>query len=304
MIVAAVEAGGTKFVLGLAKTDDAGRTRPELVYRDAIPTSTPEKTIVLAAERLEDAARRFGRPEALGIGCFGPVELRHDHPEWGRVTSTPKPGWRGAAVAAPLGDALGLKAVFDTDVNAAAAGEGLWGAGRGLTDFVYLTVGTGIGGGVVANGALIHGAAHTELGHIKLAREADDAFEGTCPYHSDCLEGLASGPAIAARWGRKAEELPADHPAWRLEASYLARAFATFACTLAPERIILGGGVGMRPGLAERVADLLGAELNGYLGWLEDAETRATFVVRPELGADAGLLGAVALAIGGEQRIG
>lgn len=298
MIVAAVEAGGTKFVLGLAKTDDGGQKRPELLYRESIPTGDPAETIGRSAELLLAAGRRLGRPEALGIGCFGPVELDRRSPLWGRVTSTPKPGWEGAAVARPLGEALGLEAAFDTDVNAAAAGEGRWGAGRGLDDFIYLTVGTGIGGGVVSGGRLVHGASHPELGHLKPARVEGDSFPGSCPYHGPCLEGLASGPALAARWGRRAEELPEDHPAWELEAAYLARAFASFACALSPRRVILGGGVGLRPGLAERAAELLGEELMGYLGYLEKAEARATFVVRPELGADAGLLGAAALALG------
>ncbi len=297
MIVAAIEAGGTKFVLGLARTDATGLSLPELVFREAIPTTTPEETIGRASEILMAAGKRLGRPEALGIGCFGPVELRKDHPDWGHVTSTPKRLWRNADVAGPLGAALGLEAAFDTDVNAAAAGEGRWGAGRGLSDFIYITVGTGIGGGVVSGGSLIHGAAHPELGHFKPARVEDDAYAGFCPYHGACLEGLASGPAIGARWGCRAEELPEGHRAWDMEAAYLARAFAGFACILSPQRIIMGGGVGMRPGLSERVSDLVGTELNGYLGWLADPGARRRFVVRPELGADAGLLGAVALAL-------
>ncbi|HUX42744.1 MAG TPA: ROK family protein [Rectinemataceae bacterium] len=298
MIVAAIEAGGTKFVLGLAKTDDAGLALPELLFRESIATTTPEETIDRSAKVLAAAGKRFGAPEALGIGCFGPVELRKDHFDWGHVTSTPKPLWRDADVATPLGEALGLKAAFDTDVNAAALGEGRWGAGRGLSDFIYVTVGTGIGGGVVSGGSIVHGSSHPELGHFKPARVEGDGYSGYCPYHGACLEGLASGPAIGARWGKRAEELPEGHPAWRMEAAYLARAFAAFACILSPQRIILGGGVGMRPGLAEEVAELVGIELKGYLGWLSEQSARKAFVVRPELGADAGLLGAVALAIG------
>ncbi len=298
MIVAAVEAGGTKFVLGLAKTDEAGLSPPELLFRESIATTTPAETIGRSAEILTSAGKRFGVPEALGIGCFGPVELREGHDDWGHVTSTPKPLWRDADVAGPLGEALGLEAAFDTDVNAAALGEGRWGAGRGFSDFIYVTVGTGIGGGVISGGRIVHGAAHPELGHFKPARVEGDDYAGYCPYHGACLEGLASGPAIGARWGRRAEELPGDHPAWPMEAAYLARAFAALSCILSPQRIILGGGVGMRPGLAEEVAELVGIELNGYLGWLKEPSARKAFVVRPELGADAGLLGAVALAIG------
>jgi len=302
LIVAAIEAGGTKFVLGLAKSDDEGSSPPELLFRETIPTTYPDETIGRSADILKAAGARFGKPEALGIGCFGPVELREGHAAWGHVTSTPKPGWRGADVAGPLGAALGLEAVFDTDVNAAAAGEGRWGAGRGLADFIYVTVGTGIGGGIVSGGRLVHGTAHPELGHFKPAKLADDGYAGYCPYHGDCFEGLASGPAIGARWGRRGEDLPATHPAWEMEAAYLARAFAAFACILAPERIILGGGVGMKAGLAERVSTLVTEELKGYLGWLDEASSRQAFVVRPVLGANAGLLGAAALAVEGYGR--
>ncbi len=302
MMIAAVEAGGTKFVLGLAQADDDGDA-PRLLYRESIPTAKPEETIGRAADLLKAAGARFGRPEALGIGCFGPVELREGHAAWGHVTSTPKPGWKGADVAGPLGAALSLRAAFDTDVNAAAAGEGRWGAGRGLSDFIYVTVGTGIGGGIVSGGRLVHGASHPELGHFKPAKLADDAYAGYCPYHGDCFEGLASGPAIEARWGSRGEDLPDAHPAWEMEAAYLARAFAAFACILAPERIILGGGVGMKKGLAERVSILVKEELKAYLGWLDEAASRRAFVVRPALGSDAGLLGAAALAIGeGDPR--
>ena len=303
MIVAAVEAGGTKFVVGLATMDEGSENPPQLLFRESLPTMTPEETIDRSSELLQRAAKSFGRPQALGIGCFGPVELKKGHPDWGHITSTPKPGWRDADVASPLGAALGLKAAFDTDVNAAAAGEGRWGAGRGLSDFIYITVGTGVGGGIVSGGKLVHGAAHPELGHFKPARVEGDEYGGYCPYHGACFEGLASGSAIGARWGRRAEELPDIHPAWEMEATYLARAFAAFACILSPQRIILGGGVGMRPALAERVADLVGEELQGYIGWLDDPETRKGFVVRPTLGANAGLLGAMALALENSESL-
>ncbi|MEI6874746.1 MAG: ROK family protein, partial [Spirochaetota bacterium] len=191
MIVAGVEAGGTKFVLGLFRISGTGAELPELLWRESIPTLVPEDTLGKAVGLIAEAGKSWGRPEALGIGCFGPVELREGNPAWGRVTSTPKPGWRGADVAGILGRGLGLKAAFDTDVNAAAAGEWRWGAGRGLQDFIYVTIGTGIGGGVVSGGRLVHGAAHPELGHIRIAREASDSYAGHCPYHGPCLEGLA-----------------------------------------------------------------------------------------------------------------
>jgi len=297
MIVAAVEAGGTKFVLGLIRIPEEGEAPAEALWRESIPTTGPAETLGLARSLLEAAGKRFGQPERMGIGCFGPIELRPGHPRWGRVTTTPKPGWSGADVAGVLGAAFDLKPAFDTDVDAAAAAEHRWGAGRGLGDFIYVTVGTGIGGGIVAGGRIHHGHSHPELGHLRLAREPSDPFPGLCPYHHDCLEGLASGPAMAARWGRRAEELPAGHPAWDLEVTYLARAFAAYACVLAPERILLGGGVGLAPGLAEAVAHRLGEELAGYLGWLGPELPLGDYVKRPALGADAGLFGAAALAL-------
>jgi fructokinase len=299
MIVAAVEAGGTKFVLGLIDVPDDGRSKPGILWRESIPTTSPAETLSKAGDLILRAGRSHGRPERMGIGCFGPVELRPGHADWGHVTSTPKPGWRGVDVAGPLGSALGLKAAFDTDVNAAAAGEQRWGAGRGLSDFIYMTIGTGIGGGVVSGGALVHGAAHPELGHVRIAKEASDSYAGHCPFHGPCFEGLACGPALAARWGKSGEELGEGHPAWELEATYLARAFAAYTCVLAPERILMGGGIGLRPGLAERVAVLLGKELAGYFGYLDSPEALASFVRRPELGGEAGLFGAAALALAG-----
>ncbi|MEI6386171.1 MAG: ROK family protein [Spirochaetota bacterium] len=300
MTIAAVEAGGTKFVLGLLRSEG---NHPEILWRDSILTTEPIETLGRAAALLAEAAESHGRIEGLGIGCFGPIELRPDHPAWGRVTSTPKALWQGADVAGVLGRRLGLKAAFDTDVNAAAAGEGRWGAGRGLSDFIYLTVGTGIGGGIVSGGRLVHGTAHPELGHSRIAREEGDGFAGVCPYHGDCVEGLASGPAIALRWGKPAWELPPDHPAWELEAHYLARAMAAWVCAFTPRRILMGGGVGMRPGLAERVQELLEAELAGYFGYLVEGGIREGFVRRPELGDNAGLFGAAALALGADEGV-
>lgn len=297
MIIGAIEAGGTKFVVGLVRSADSPEGRPEILARESLPTTDPAATLAAAVALLEREAARHGRPAAIGIGCFGPVELHPESPGWGHVTTTPKPLWSGADVAGAFRRAFGPAVAFDTDVNAAAFGEHLWGAARGLGDFVYLTVGTGIGGGVWSGGRIVHGLSHPELGHVRLAREPGDPYPGHCPYHRDCLEGMAAGPAIGERWGRPAPELGPEHPAWELEARYLARALAGFACVLSPERVILGGGVGMRAGLAERVAELLGEELAGYLPALASAESRAAWVQRPGLGADAGFLGAAALAL-------
>jgi fructokinase len=250
---------------------------------------------------MREASKTHGRPDLLGIACFGPVELKKSSPEWGHITTTPKPGWRGADVAPLLGSAFGLSAAFDTDVNAAACGELYWGAARGLSDFVYMTVGTGIGGGAVAGGNLVHGAAHPEFGHIRIAREPGDGYAGHCPFHGDCFEGLACGPAIAARWGKPGTELSDDHPAWELEATYLARAFAAYTCVLSPQRILMGGGIGLRPGLSERVTALVGRELAGYFSHLASEGGLAGYVRRPELGPNAGLFGAAALALASNQ---
>jgi fructokinase len=296
MRIAAIEAGGTKFIVGLVEADAAEGSQPRILFRESIPTTMPTETLTASLAAIGRAAALHGRPEAVGIGCFGPVELHEGKPGWGHVTTTPKPGWSGADVAGAFGKAWGVPVAFDTDVNAAACGELLWGAARGLSDFIYLTVGTGIGGGAYSGGKLVHGLVHPEMGHLRLAREAGDGYAGHCPYHADCLEGMAAGPAIGERWGKPAPELPPGHPAWELEARYLARALAAYSCVLSPELFILGGGVGMRPGLAERVGELLGEELAGYVEALAEPGERARRVCRPGLGADAGFLGAAALA--------
>ncbi len=299
MIIGAIEAGGTKFVCGLLDADCSDFAKPTLLARRSVPTTTPAETLQAAAAFLAEAAREqgVGELDSVGIGSFGPVDLRSSSPTWGFITATPKPGWRDTEVAGYFRERLGVPVAFDTDVNAAAYGEYLWGAAKGLKDFVYITVGTGIGGGVFSNGGLVHGLGHPELGHIKMQREAGDDFAGLCPFHRDCLEGMASGPAIGARWNARAEELGTDHVAWELEARYLAKAFAAYTFVLSPERIVLGGGVGLRPGLAERIAALVGEELGGYIPALADGARLERYIARPLLGADAGLFGAAALAL-------
>jgi fructokinase len=298
MIIGAIEAGGTKFVCGLFDADYQECAKPRMIARASIPTTEPDRTLEASLDFFAKSARESGgaRLDGVGIGCFGPVDLRLSSPTWGCITTTPKPLWRDTPVAGIFRDRLGVPVAFDTDVNAAAYGEHLWGAAQGLKDFVYVTVGTGIGGGVFVNGDLVHGLTHPELGHIKIQRETSDGYPGACPYHRDCLEGMASGPAIGERWKARPEDLGAGHEAWELEARYLAKAFASYTFVLSPERIVMGGGVGLRPGLAERVAVLLGEELGGYLPALE-GERLAAFVARPLLGADAGLLGAAAIAL-------
>ncbi len=273
-----IEAGGTKFVCGVGSA-------PEDLTVVQVPTRSPEATMadVLAF------FRQHGPVEAIGIGSFGPIDRAR-----GRITSTPKAGWQNFEIVGALGAALGVPVAFDTDVNAAALAELQWGAGRGLTDFVYLTVGTGIGGGAVVNSRLLHGSEHPEMGHLRIPRDRlGDPFPGCCPYHGDCLEGLASGPAIEARWGCPAESLAEGHAAWRLEARYLALGIANLACALAPRRVIAGGGVMQHARLYDLIRIELAELLNGYVPPPD--------VVPPELGGRAGVLGALILA--GQARM-
>ncbi|MDP2792193.1 MAG: ROK family protein, partial [Rectinemataceae bacterium] len=205
MIIGAIEAGGTKFVCGLFETSEQG-IKPVLLSRTSIPTTTPAETIEASRSWFASAGHKA---ERLGIGSFGPVDLDPASPRWGYVTSTPKPFWRDTPLATVFRDSLGIPVAFDTDVNAAALGEAAWGSGVGLSDLIYITVGTGIGGGVLSGGKLVHGRNHPEMGHVKTGRLSGDTYGGHCPFHKDCLEGMAAGPAIGERWGTRAENLPA-----------------------------------------------------------------------------------------------
>jgi fructokinase len=283
-----VETGGTWCVCAV------GRGPGELLARDQFRTGEPEETI----ERI--AAFFAGAPDvaAIGIGSFGPVDLVPDSPSWGHVTTTPKPGWQHVGIGPALRERLGVPVAFDLDVTAAAVGEHRWGAGQGAGSLCYLTVGTGIGAGLLIDGVPRHGLVHPEVGHMRVDHDrARDPFDGCCPVHGDCWEGLASGPAIAARWDRDPEDLPGDHPAWALEADYLAAGILNIVLVFSPERVIVGGGVLEHPpmlGLVRhRVVELLG----GYLDtpFLHDEEIDS-YLVPPALGDDAGVLGAIALA--------
>jgi fructokinase len=287
-IYGAIEAGGTKWVCAIAGA--AGR----LVATETIPTTTPAQT-------MEGAVRFFRRHEpsaALGVGCFGPVDLRPDSPTYGHITTTPKPGWAGTDVVSPLRAALGVPVGFDLDVNAAALGEWRYGAGVGLDTFCYMTVGTGIGVGVMVNGRVVHGLLHPEFGHTLLPHDlARDPYPGSCPYHGDCLEGLASGEAMRGRWGRSPEHLD-DTAAWDLEADYLALAVVNLTYALSPERVVIGGGVAKHaavlPQVRARVLDLVA----GYLATpaLTEPAEMDDYIVAPSLGDHSGIVGAVELA--------
>ncbi|CUS02721.2 putative fructokinase [Candidatus Promineifilum breve] len=289
--VGGIEAGGTKFVCAVG-------TGPDDVRAEArFPTTTPDETIGRALAFFREQEARFGPPAAIGIGSFGPLDPNSDSPTFGSITSTPKPHWANADVVGPIRRALGVPVGFDTDVNVAGLGEWRWGAGRGYGTILYLTIGTGVGGGVLVDGRPLHGLLHPEMGHIPLPHDwAADPYKGHCPFHGDCLEGMAAGPAIGERWGRPAVELPPEHPAWELEAHYLARALQGFICTLSPERIILGGGVMEQPQLFPLVRAKVREYLNGYVQSPAILDAIDSYIVPPGLGNRAGVLGAIAQA--------
>jgi len=290
-LVGGIEAGGTKFVCAVGSGPDD--IRDEIRY----PTTTPGETISRAIEYFREAQGRFGPLAAIGIASFGPVDPNPASPTFGYITSTPKPGWRDTDFAGLVRRKLGLPVGFDTDVNVAAVGEATWGAAQGLDTFLYLTIGTGIGGGGLVGGQLLHGLLHPEMGHIRVPHDRKaDPFAGSCPFHGDCLEGLAAGPAIEARWGRSAADLPPDHPAWELEAQYLALALVNLICTLSPQRIILGGGVMDQQHLFPRMRSQVQELLADYVRAAAIQTGIDTYIVPPGLGNRAGVLGAVALA--------
>jgi fructokinase len=294
-----IEAGGTKFVCAVGSGPGA------LLAETRLPTTTPAETLGAAHAFFREQQARLGPLAALGVAAFGPLDPQPGSPTYGFITSTPKPGWPNTDMVGPLAHEFGVPVGFDTDVNAAALSEGLWGAGQGLGNIVYLTVGTGIGGGALVDGCMIHGLLHPEMGHMLVPHDRQaDPFAGSCPYHGDCFEGLANGPAMAQRWGQPAETLPADHPAWALEAHYLALGLMSIICTLSPQRIVLGGGVMEQPQLFPLVRAEVARLLNGYIQspWLH--ERADEYIVPPSLGNRAGVLGAIALAAQAAQGAG
>jgi fructokinase len=261
-----------------------------------LATTTPARTIGGAIEFFAGQAKRTPLT-ALGIASFGPLDLDSRSPTFGFITTTPKPGWQHVDLTTPLRRALGVPVTVDTDVNGAALAEHRWGSGRGVGTLVYVTVGTGIGGGALVDGRPVHGLIHPEMGHVRVPHDRTrDPFDGTCPHHGDCWEGLASAPALAARWGREAEALPDDHPAWELEAHYLALGLTSVVLVLSPERIVLGGGVMTRMQLYPAVRRELAALIGGYLRTPALGAGIEAYVVPPALGDRAGVLGALAIA--------
>jgi fructokinase len=298
-LVGALEAGGTKIVCAVGHGPGSG-----VLDRERFPSGDdPVRVMREVTEWLADRQTRYGPLAALGVASFGPVDLNKASPDYGQITTTPKRGWQQADILGPLRKAFpGLPAGFDTDVNGAALGEATWGAARGLDDFVYVTAGTGIGGGGMSGGRLLHGLVHPEMGHMGLPRIEGDDFEGTCPYHGRCWEGLCSGPAIATRSGLPAESLPPDHPAWDLTIRSMAHAFFNLTCVLSPRRIILGGSVRKAGQLGEAAffEKLRAAFREIAAGYIASPalgeEGIQQFIVPPGLGDDAGICGAIALA--------
>lgn len=289
-LVGGVETGGSWCVCAL------GRGPDEILATERFPTEDPEATIARILAFFSEPARP--RPRAVGIGAFGPIELDERSARWGQVlATTPKPEWAKAAIGPVLRDGLGVPVALDTDVGAAALGELRWGAAREAESVCYLTVGTGIGAGIVSHGRPVHGLLHPEAGHLRIPHDSErDPFAGACPFHGDCWEGLASGHALRERWGREPEALPDDHEAWALEAEYLAAGILSIVMIASPHRLIAGGGVLARTGLLDRTRVELTRLLGGYLDRPELTGNLERYLVAPALGDRAGVLGALALA--------
>jgi fructokinase len=291
VLVGGIEAGGTKFVcaVGSGPGDIRAETR--------IGTTTPHETIGKAVGFFQSQRKTLGPLAAIGIASFGPIDPEPRSATFGYITSTPKPGWANTDFAGTVRRALELPVAFDTDVNVAALGEWRFGAGRGVDNLIYLTIGTGIGGGGLVNGKLMHGLIHPEMGHIRIPHDlVADPYPGHCPFHGDCWEGLACGPAINERWRQASETLPADHPAWTLEAHYVALALVNIICTLSPHRIILGGGVMSNAQLFPLIRRNVQQLLNNYVQSPAILNQIDQYIVPPGLATRSGVLGAFALA--------
>ena len=290
-LLGAIEAGGTKLVCAAAREGN------DIVAETRIATTTPTATLGAAQRFFESVTAERGALTAIGIATFGPVDLRRTSPTFGRLLATPKPGWAATDLVTPFAHRFGCPVVIDTDVNAAALAEALHGAGRDCGTVVYVTVGTGIGGGIVVGGRTVKGSLHPEMGHVRVVRhERDVAFAGVCPFHGDCVEGLASGPAILARYGVPLDGLPAHHEALRVVGYYLGQLAATILLMLSPERVVFGGGVMSSVSLLGEIRAAAAKLLNGYAGLGTDAASLERLIVAPGLGTRSGVVGAIALA--------
>ncbi|WP_062108957.1 ROK family protein [Bacillus niameyensis] len=284
-MLGAIEAGGTKFVCAVGNEDGT------LIERIQLDTLTPEETMPKVIEFFQKHT-----VTAIGIGSFGPVDIDKSSSTYGNITSTPKPGWTNYPFLQTMKDALNVPMEFNTDVNAAALGELMLGAAKGEESCLYITVGTGIGAGAVVQGELLQGLSHPEMGHILVRKHPEDNYEGFCPYHHDCLEGIAAGPAIEKRWGKKGIELQDQQEVWELEAYYLAQALMQYILIISPKKIIMGGGVMKQKQLFPLVQKKLQELLNGYVALPQITEQIENYIVPPALGDNAGITGALMLA--------
>ena len=285
-----IEAGGTKFVCVVAS--DPGRVIEEIRF----PTTFPEETLQNSIKFFRPFVES-GQIHSIGVGCFGPLDLDVNSPTYGHIMSTPKPYWSNTDVLGMLQRALKVKIAFDMDVNVAALGEYLWGASRGLDPSLYLTIGTGIGGGYIKDGKPLVGMMNLEMGHVRIPHSRVlDPFNGNCPFHGDCLEGLASGPAIQKRFGVTGADVPENDAFWDIEAEYIASALVNFIVTLSPRKIILGGGVMQREFLFLKIRQRVQRLLNGYVVNKSLLENIDQYIVPPGLGNQSGSMGAIALA--------
>ncbi len=283
MKIGALEAGGTKMVC--AVFDE----KAKLIKESSFPTLTPDETIPVLTEFFKSEGI-----DALGIGCFGPIDLDRSSDTYGYITSTPKTAWKNFNIVGTFKDALGVPVGFDTDVNGSALGEHTFGIGRGIDNLVYITIGTGIGIGIICNGKLLHGGMHPEGGHIMLTKHSRDTFDCICPYHKSCFEGLASGPAIEKRWGKKGQELADRNEVWELEADYIAKAIFIYTAVLSPQMIVLGGGVMHQKQLFPMIREAFKKRNNGYIRnrYTNDLEN---YIVCQSLDDKQGILGAFEL---------
>lgn len=290
MLFGALEAGGTKMVCAI------GNENGEILEQKAFPTLTPEETMPHLISYFKDK-----EIAALGIACFGPIDLNRNSETYGYITNTPKLAWANYDIVGTMQRALNVPVGFDTDVNGSLLGEVTWGCAQGLTDAVYLTIGTGVGGGVLTNGRMLHGMVHPELGHLRVAPREDDSYRGHCPFHGTCLEGMACGPAIEERWGAKGVELAPRPEVWDLESYYLAQAIASFVVILSPQKVILGGGVMHQEQLFPMIRRKVQEMLNGYVQSkeLEDIEN---YIVPASLHDDQGIMGCIKLAMNELER--
>lgn len=285
MRLGALEAGGTKMVCAI------GNENGEIFERVSIPTESPDVTMPKLIAYFADK-----EIEALGIGCFGPIDLNRNSETYGCITTTPKLAWKNYNIVKAFQDALSVPVGFDTDVNGSALGEATWGITKGLQNSMYITIGTGVGTGIITNGGLLHGMLHPEGGHLLLSRHPKDSFEGTCPYHKNCLEGLAAGPAIEARWGEKGTQLADRKEVWELEAYYIAQALVDYIMVISPQRIVIGGGVMHQEHLMPLIREEVKRQLAGYIDTKELSDIDQ-YIVLPSLNDNQGIMGALKLGL-------